>query len=83
MLTKMGGIEYSATGTPVMIYDRMIRITYSVGSGETLTTIANFSSDKSEQDLQLQIDDHCNRYGVIRTEYIEPQDLTFDDLSED
>ena len=65
------------------IYDAMYRMTYNDGYGGTFTTVASFASDKSEEDLQLQIDKHCGQYGVIGRDLLEPQDLEFEDLVDD
>ena len=65
------------------IYDAMYRFTYRDGKGGTFTTVCSFASDKSEEDLKLQVDGHCNRYGVIGMDLVEPQDLEFEDLADD
>ena len=65
------------------IYDAMYRMTYRDGAGGTFTTVCSFASDKSEADLQLQIDGHCRKYGVIGIDAVEPQDLEFEDLIDD
>ncbi len=65
------------------IYDRMYRFTYNDGKGGTFTSVCSFASDKSEEDLQLQIDGHCNKYGVVARDVITQQDLEFEELAED
>jgi len=65
------------------MFERMIRFTYNTGNGETFTTVANFGSNVSEADLDLQIASHVNHYGVIAQTEIEPQDLEFEDLAND
>ena len=65
-----------------MMFEKMIRFTYSTGNDTTFTTVANFCSH-SEADLDLQIAGHAGKYGVIHQQLIEPQDLEFEDLVND
>ena len=65
------------------IYDAMYRFTYRDGKGGTFTSVASFASDKSEADLQLQVDGHCNKYGVLGRDLVEIQDLEYEDLADD
>ena len=57
-------------------------MTYRDGKQGTFTTVCSFAAH-SEEELQLQIDGHCNKYGAIGMDEIEPQDLEFEDLAED
>lgn len=63
-------------------HDVMYRMTYNTGTGDTFTTVANFASHSAEE-LKLQVDRHCNRYGVISKQEISPADLEFEDLIDD
>lgn len=64
------------------IFDKMYRMTYRDGKGDTFTTVCSFAAH-TEEELQLQIDGHCRKYGAIGMDEIEQQDLEFDDLVED
>lgn len=64
------------------IFDKMYRMTYNDGKGGTFTTVCSFAAE-SEEALQLQIEGHCNKYGVLGRDEIEPQDLEYEDLAED
>jgi len=63
------------------IYDKMYRFTYNDGKGGTFTTVCSFAAH-SEQELQLQIEGHCNKYGVLGRDEITEADLEYEDLAD-
>jgi hypothetical protein len=65
-------------------HSKMYRFTYNdvPALGSTFTTVVNFCSHTAE-DLELQVIGHQKKYGVIHSELIDQEDLTFEDLTDD